>query len=400
MRTQRRCGGSNRFTVGVLEYDLNADPTLSDGLRSYLEGSQMSGNSSVFQYEIVGDKERADEMAEKIDEQLNRGTTYVISPTERKLVSLAGEWKGWVSTEVHANRIHILVDDRYFTASCVPEQILASLWADLLDFGELRLEEFELSDGLHSRLASHLNRTTVAELLGESGPYFGTIFKTIFGISLEEKVNIAEKFAKMGGAFIKEDEIYLVERSKILEESKRVQRAMSEVSEHCLYVPNVTPYFSDESFLQELYRVGIRLVMVDYWIAGLPAVYRAVRTHSNLLFWGHRIGYKSVQRYMSMRSMACLAAYGGISAIHIGTPFVSARNAVEESVCILQAVQKVNPRATPIFSDVSPEIVSYLVKVFGRNIINMAVGSTRTNGLLDWQKTRELIDKLAAERLE
>ena len=352
----------------------------------------MSSNKSVFQYKIIGTHQSSKEIVEKINEELNRGLCFIVSQNDEKVVTLAGEWKEWVTTLSRGNNIYIYVNDGFFSC-CVLEQILTSLWANLLDFGEIRIEEFQLSVNLHALLTSgNLNKQSNQKLLRINGPYFGTVFKPSFGLSPSEKLNIAEKFANIGGVFIKEDETYLIEKSKLLKESGSIQRAMNAVSNHCFYVPNVTPYLLDDSLLQELYEIGIRVVMVNYLIAGLPTVYETVKRNQNLLFWGHRVGYKSIQRYISMKAVTPLAAYSGMNMIHIGTPLFSTNNSVKERISILKAINEVNPEVMPVFTKVSPQIIPSLIKSFGKKIIIMACGSIRTNGYLDWKKIKSMIE--------
>lgn len=352
-------------------------------------------NKSVFRYKIIDNHKSFKEIIEKMSEELNRGLTFIVSQTDEKVVTLAGEWKGWVTTTLRGNNIYIYVDDGFFSNSCILEQILTSLWANLLDFGKIRLEEFQLSDNLHTLLTSgNLNKQSIQKLVRINGPYFGTVFKPSFGLSLSEKLNIAEKFASIGGVFIKEDETYLIEKFRLLKESKSIQRAMNAVSDHCFYVPNVTPYLLDYNLFQELYEIGIRVVMVNYLITGLPIVYKILKRNKKLLFWGHRVGYKSIDKHISMNTVSVLAAYSGMSMIHIGTPFFSKNNSVKERVTILKSVTKVNTCIMPVFTKVSFQIISDLIKSFGKKIIIMAGGLVRTKGHLDWKKVKRLIETI------
>ncbi len=349
-------------------------------------------NKSVFQYKIIDNRKLLKEIVEKQSEELNRGLAFIISQTDEKVVTLSGEWEGWVTTTVRGNNVYVYVDDRFFSDGCILEQILTSLWTNLLDFGEIRLEEFKLSDELHSLLIpDNLNKPSIQELLRINGPYFGTVFKPSFALSLFEKINIAQKFASKGGFFLKEDETYLIEKSKLLKESESIQRAMNTVSDHCLYVPNVTSHILDDHLYQELREIGIKIVMVNYLITGFPTVYKVLKRNKDMLFWGHRVGYKSIERYISMKAVALLAIYSGMSVIHIGHPFFSADNSIKERLSILRAMDEVNPDVIPVFTKSSSQGVPNLLRLFGKNIIIMACGSIRTNGYLDWGKIEKWI---------
>lgn len=354
----------------------------------------MNSNKSVFRYKIIDTYKSSKEIVEKINEELNKGLSFIVSQSDEKVISLAGEWKGWVTTATHGNNIYIYVDDGFFS-SCVLEQILTSLWTNLLDFGEIRLEEFQLSDNIHVLLTSrNLNKLSSQKLLRINGPYFGTVFKPSFGLSLSEKLNIAETFASIGGTFLKEDETYLIEKSELLKESESIQRVMNAVSDHCFYVPNITPYLLDDNIFQELSEIGIRVVMINYLIAGLPIVYKAAKRNKELLLWGHRVGYKSIERYISMKAMALLATYSGMNMLHIGTPLFYTNNNIKDCINIIEAIKKINSEVMPIFTKTSPQIIRSLIRSFGKKIIIMACGSIRTNGYLDWKKVKQLVEMM------
>ena len=353
---------------------------------------------SIFKYKIMENHKRRKKIVDRVDEELNRGLSFVISQTNEKIVSLAGEWKSWVTCISDGDSIHIHVDDKFFISDCILDQILTSLWANLLDFGEIRLEDFQLSENIHSLLISDiLEKTSTQGLPRADVPYFGIVFKPSFSLSLKKKIDIAKKFATLGGTFIKEDETYLVGRDKLINDSDAIQEAINTVSDHCFYIPNVTPYFTDESIFQELYKVDILVVMVNYLITGLPTLYKVRKKNNNMLFWGHRVGYRLLERYISMRAMASLAVYSGIDMIHIGTPFLSINGNVEESIHILRAIKRVNKEAIPIFTKTSIHLIPKLIKLFGKNITIMACGSLRTNGYLDWRKAKKWIEVAKSE---
>jgi ribulose 1,5-bisphosphate carboxylase large subunit-like protein len=353
----------------------------------------MMNIKSVFQYKIIDKYKSHKEIIEKIDDELNRNLNFIITQTDENIITLAGERMGWITTTLRGNDIYINADDSFFSSYCVLEQILTSLWANLLDFGEIRLEKFQLSNNIHTYLASgNLNIQNIQKVLRVKGPYFGTVFKPSYSLSLSEKIEISKKFASIEGTFLKEDETYLIEKSKLLKESEAIQNAMNSISDHCYYVPNVTPYLLDDNLLLELCQIGIRVVMINYLIAGLPIVYKVVKRNGKLLFWGHRVGYKFMERYISMKAVAILAAYSGMNMIHIGTPFFSINNSVKERISIIKAINNVVPEVIPIFTKVSHEIIPLLMRAFGKKIIIMICGSIRTNGYLDWKKVKSIID--------
>lgn len=351
----------------------------------------MRNDISIFRYKILGNQKPSKIIIKNINEELNRGLAFAISKTHEKVILIEGEWQGWVTTEIRGNNIYLYVDDNFFKP-CVFEQILTSLWANLLDYGGIKLEEFQLSDKLHtSSISNIINKQSLNKLLGIDGPYFATVIKPSF-LSLDEKLNIAERFASIGGVFIKEDETYLLDKWNLLKESDAIQRSINKISKHCFYIPNVTPYTFDKRFLNELYQIGIRIVMVNYLITGLPTINRILQKNNKILFWGHRVGYKAIDKYISMKALALLATYSGMSMLHIGTPLFCNNSTIRGCTNIINAIRKVNPNVTPVFTKTSPQIISFLVKSFGKKTIIMACGSIRTNGYLDWEKLKHIIE--------
>jgi len=349
----------------------------------------MINGKSIFRYRLIGKCKYSKEIASKIGEELNKGLSFIISEDAERIVHLRGKSKNWITIFFDVNGLRICIENKFFVRHCVIDQILTSLWANLLDFGEIRLEKFQLSKDIHNFLTFELsNITPVRSILKAEGPYLGTIFKPPHGLSLKKKIEIAKKFAGLGGAFIKEDETYIVDRNKLLNESKAIQKAINIVSDQCFYVPNVSHYLFDTNILKELYNVGIRVVMVNYLITGLPSVYKIRKKNPNILFWGHRVGYKAFEKYISMRVVATLAAYCGINLLHVGTPFLSMDEDINKTVSILEALKLASKNTIPIFTKTSTRLASKLIALFGRNIIVMACGDIRTNGYLDWEKIK------------
>lgn len=354
-------------------------------------------NKNIFRYKILESNRTSRKIMQEINEELNKGFTFLITPEYEKTISIAGKRKWWIYTDIYRDNLFIYVDDTFFNKSCIIEQILTSLWANLLDFGKIHLEGFKLSDNIHSLILKNSTCHT-PEILKTKGPYFGTVFKPSFGLSISEKLKIAEKFAAIGGSFIKEDETYLIEKSKILKESKIIQKIINNVSRNCFYIPNITPHILDDDFLNRLYDTGIRIVMVNYLITALPTIYKVIKKHNKFLFWGHRVGYKSMEEFISMKAVALLATYTGINMLHIGTPFFSIQSNVKQSTETLKVIKTINPEIIPVFTKASPEIIHYLVKSFSKDIIIMVCGSIRTNGNLDWEKIKNIMKLINDEK--
>ncbi len=350
---------------------------------------------SIFKYKILEKgKMSIQEIKYYIEEELNRGLAFKIFDNMEEVVKLTGKWQGWAEVEVLAqDQFNIYIDDDFFNLNSIIEQILISLWSNLLDFGEIRLEDFQLTEKINN-LVIKSSQSSKNRLIDANGPYFGTIFKPYYGLSLREKIEIAKKFASIGGNFIKEDETYLVDKDRFIEETEKIQKAINSVSNKCYYVPNITPYILDLQFLNKIKDFGIRIGLVSYIITGLANIYKIRRKLNNLLLWGHRVGYKSIKKFISMRVIAKLATYSGFDTLHIGTPFFSIKDTVIERVEILRSIRLINARMLPVFTKVSSKIIPFLLRNFGNEIIIMACGSVRNNGKYDFERMKDIIKEM------
>ena len=345
---------------------------------------------NTFIYRVM---ERDDKLVKgiaiKIEEELNRGFAFRVSKEIETIVPLEGVWKGWVSSEIKDKDIYVYIKDDFFYNFGIMEQILTSLWANSLDFGQVRLEDFRLSKKIHYSLFKEVSYPSFIPKNG--GPFVGTIYKPSYGLTLKEKVEIAKKFATVGGTFIKEDETYFINKEKILEEAEVIQNSMNKISSNCYYIPNVTHYILDDEFLDRLYDVGIRIVMVNYLITGLPVTYKIRKQNKKLIFWGHRVGYEAIKHYISMKAIASLAVYGGINIIHVGTPLFANFSDIKERLDILKRIKNINPAVLPVFTKVDFDIVEDLIKMFGTSIIIMVCGSIRKEGVINWKMMKKLV---------
>jgi ribulose 1,5-bisphosphate carboxylase large subunit-like protein len=220
------------------------------------------------------------------------------------------------------------------------------------------------------------------------------VFKPSFSLSLNKKVDIAKTFIAIGGTFLKEDETYLVSKNELIRNAFTIQNAINKISSNGFYVPNITSYIFEKNISQELYNSGIRIVMVNYLINGLPSIVKTRCNFENMLLWGHRVGYSCLREYISMEAMSSLAVYSGIDLIHIGTPFIAFKNDIEKCRKILKSIQQINKKTVPVFTKTSHQIIPHLVKLFGYDIILMACGSLRTSGKIDWNKVASWIDAI------
>jgi ribulose 1,5-bisphosphate carboxylase large subunit-like protein len=344
----------------------------------------MDITESVFDYELIRRFSNTHRTLGYIVEELNRGLSFSISRNRERVVRIQGKRKYWVRCEIEGDLLRLFVDDDFFYSDCIIEQILTSLWANLLDFCGLRLFDFSLSRKIIERLLQPVPCN--APVLVKEGPYFGIVLKPSNALTLQEKIKIATDFARLGGSFIKEDETYLVDKKRITSESRKIQEEINNAATNSFYVPNITPYITDYSFINELSYSGVKVVMVNFLIAGLPTLKKVRENCRSLLFWGHRVGYETIKRYISMRAVGLLSSYCGINLIHVGTPLLLKDMSIKRTLNIVEGIRYVNKSTLPVFTKTSAEIVPDLRRIFSDNIVIMACGSLRKKGELDYRR--------------
>lgn len=349
---------------------------------------------SVFKYTIKSNIDDLLNVKTYIEEELNRGLAFIKYNDGEETVKLSGRWQEWAEVQIiDNNKLNIYIKDRFFVTDHIIEQILTSLWSNLLDFGNIYLYDFQLSRKI-DKIAKTRLKDFHTKNVGKEGPYFGTIYKPYYGLSLYEKVKIAKKFALAGGNFIKEDETYFVNKATILKEAKGIQSALNDVSAQCYYVPNITPYVLDPYLLYRLKEFGIYAGLLNYLIMGLPTIYKVRNKIEGMFLWGHRVGYNAINKSISMKAVGILSAYSGLDLLHVGTPTFSNQFTIKERMEIIKAIKTINPRIIPIFTKVSKAIIPPLLKQFGKNIIIMARGSIENKEGYDYSKIRDMIQEI------
>ena len=262
--------------------------------------------------------------------------------------------------------------------------VVTQLWGNILDYPGFKLEL--LPQNLVSHLA-YANKHKINAILSEKqGPFFTTVLKPSWKLTLKEKVEMTEEFVANGGDFVKEDETYYAPLKKILEEYKTIQIAINKIDTSQrglgIYVPHLTHLVSNPSALQELKYNGLRAGMISFMIAGFDSV-RAISNEicNDWLLWGHRVGYQSMSQSMSMQVVVQLAVIAGLDIIHVGTPTLENLNSIDSSCAIIQTLRCTNltlQRETfPVFSKTTAEILPELFLRYGDKSIFLACGELR-----------------------
>lgn len=321
---------------------------------------------SVFEYE-VNNKKGIFDISNLIEKEINNNFHFILTKTKEIKKEAGKKVKIFARTKIAGDIIQLFVKDAYFNSDYILDQILTSLCFNFIDFGEIRLENLKLSNFISKKLlGSNIKKNNFG-----SGPYLGTILKPSYNLSLNKKISIVKKLATNGFNFIKEDETYFAKKETLLRESSILQQEINKISDRCFYIPNITPYLNDYEFIDKLIKSGTKIVMVNYLLAGLSNVKKATEKFRNIYFWGHRIGHKAIENYVSDKALLPLGIYSGLNMIHIGTPLLNDKQSVRYTYEKLNIIKTLNPFVLPVFTKISLEIAKDILCLFGKNIILM-----------------------------
>jgi len=290
----------------------------------------------------------------------------------------------WVNEcEIVQDRLHLAIDDRFFSQNCIFDQLLITFLFNFLDFGGLQLEDVDFTKSDFKN-----TENPFAVDLSES-IFLGTVLKPYYS-PMKQKVEMLERFLGKGVRFIKEDETFLGDKQTILTQSAELQKVCGEDG---YYIPNVTSFVNDHLFIKELIdECGIRIVMLDYLVCGLNNVANLKRAFPHLGLWGHRVGFLAVERNITIKALAQMAVVAGIDFLHIGTP--QSRNEFNLKSELIKVLNK-NRKIKAVFTKTTPETIGDLVNVFKGSAIYMACGSLRgMDGMsIDWLKVDEWVEE-------
>ena len=300
-----------------------------------------------------------------IIKELEYGNTFAIYKDREVVIGLPGEKYNWVTIQSkNKNSFSLSVVDEFFEEESFFEKILTAFVFNLIDFGHIRFENIKIDQS-----SLKFREVVLDNNLSKTIPTLGTIFKPYYHFPIEEKMQFASKIVSVGMNIIKEDETYIVEKGKILEEAKKIQ---TEMGENAFYVPNITPHLNDHDFVLALYNSGIRIFMVNFLITGFGPIKQLKNKLPQIKLWGHRVGYSAIENIISVEAVTQLAVLSGIDLIHIGTTIKNEellkQKQLIEDMCFL------NPNFFPIFSKTTAEIIPKLVSILGPKLILMACG--------------------------
>jgi hypothetical protein len=319
--------------------------------------------------------------------EIEYGNTFALYRDREEIVVHRGKNFKWVDYSVCDNELTIKVDDTFFHLDFFFEKFLSVFVYNLLDFGNVYLKEFDISNSYYAKL---ITTNTPIDNYGQ-GYFRGTIFKPYYHLSNNQKIKQTEMFISNGLNVLKNDECYFKTKKELKEE---VCLLIKHIDQKAHFVPNISGYINDYEFIKELIDMGIQILMVDFLISGFNSIFKLKQKFPSIKIWGHRIGYVSLEKFMSMQVLSMLAVLAGIDYLHIGTPV--GENILEKSILVKQST-KIKPDFMPIFTKTTPDVIESLLPVFGNRSIYMACGYFRNkNGQIlkenisEWNKSFEL----------
>lgn len=315
-------------------------------------------------------------------EEIEYGCTFALYHNHETIIPCSGHKLKWIQWEINESQLFIIVDDNFWHEEFFFEKFLTIFVYNFLDFGKITLQHIDLSQSILKYYIQLTEPLTIPQ-----GRYLtGTIFKPYYHLPLDKKIKQAQSFIEEGINILKNDECFFETKSGIIKEVKTLTKI---VEGKAFYVPNITSYINDDTFINILMENGIEICMVDYLVAGFRQICLLKKKHPNLKIWGHRIGYSVLQNYISMQAISVLGLLSGIDLMHIGTP----TDLTQKQYDMVSELWSLKPTFIPIFTKTTPEIINTILPIFDNKAIYMACGYFRTNdGNINWSFVREWCD--------
>ncbi len=273
--------------------------------------------------------------------------------------------------------------------------VTTQLWGNVLDYPGIRLEHIDPT--LLSSLSRQTFHSDNHRWMHHRGPLLGTVLKPTWGLSLAQKAEMACRFVEMGGDFVKEDETSFPCAERMLEEHQAIQGTLDALSSTNrgvgIYVPHITGIIRDRDAIEQLVSQGMSLAMISFLICGLDGVSTLVATmEGRLMFWGHRVGYASMAKSLSMEALVQLAVTSGLDAVHVGTPYTGRKDSMAKTKRIVQMFRStakcINRDAWPVFTKTTADTVPKLISYFGRRVILLACGEIMSDCATSFNEER------------
>lgn len=122
---------------------------------------------------------------------IERGITFVLDYEGERVVFPSRAKPIWIKKWSYDSRIlSLVIDDDFLPIDSVFEKLFATFIFNLMDFGEIYLQEIDFSESI---LLSQTPKSS--RELFNSRPVLGTIFKPYYQ-SLEEKINMGKSWQR------------------------------------------------------------------------------------------------------------------------------------------------------------------------------------------------------------
>lgn len=315
--------------------------------------------------------------------ELEYGSTFSLYPNHKDIVPSGTGVLKWVQYDYDASSsvLKVWIDDSFWSMDYFFEKFMTLCLYNLLDFGDVYLSEIDLSE-------SNLIDCISKDKRDFSGfPLIGTMFKPYYHQTTEEKISTARRFIECGCNVFKHDECFFLTKEELLAETKAIHAA---IGSKAYFVPNVTAYIGDYSYIERLIEMGITVFMTDYLISGFKAISQLKKRFPGITIWGHRIGYEAIKGHISMDALCVIAQLAGIDWLHIGAP---RPNEVAERLRLVGKQKSINPNFKPIFTIVTPPVLEYLLPAFGNDAIYLGCGYYRDeDGSINWNNVKTWCD--------
>ena len=317
---------------------------------------------------------------EQLIYELEYGNTFVVSENSEKMITLKLGDLTWVDWRQDQDKLEIIVKDQFFSESDIFEKILTSFIYNLVDFGQIRLEEIDISQSIWKKLINQQHRSHQPQKREQM--HLGTVIKPYYHTSLDERIAFINKVASHNITFVKEDETYLLHPAALLDQTNRIKAAIgSEMN----YVPNITAAVSEYALIESLLKHKVNPMMVNILVVGFQNIRKLKAQFPEIELWGHRVGYNFLENHVSVRAFSQLCLLAGITYLHVGTPWSQAGAIEKNQLC--NELTRDYPAFIPVFTKTSPEIVSLIKNNVHHQKVMMACGYLRDEmGRIDDRK--------------
>jgi len=319
---------------------------------------------------------------EQIIAEIEYGASFSLYPNHESVLFPQFPKAHWIKNLYSSkDSLIIEVDDGFFDEYVVFEKIWTTFILNLLDFGQLKLLDIDFSGSfLSGRFSNPLPEF-------DDTPILGTIIKPYYQ-PLNQKIELVSILNTYGLQVFKEDETYLVGKNQVVEHAIPIQNLLKNKG---FYIPNITPFLSDHKYIKQLINEsGVRIVLVNFLISGLGAIYRLKQEFPDLGIWGHRVGYSVFRDVISIRAISKLAITAGVDFLHIGTPINTV--SYTEKIQLINELKDIKPFKA-VLTKTTPSTITDLVKTFENEAIYLACGSLKNDDAIsfDLEKVKEWV---------